>query len=65
LAPDDDEGNMDVWGSAARISNDCRRCRAEPDSAAYGALSVDAESDDFPRDRRLCRESESGQSEPS
>jgi hypothetical protein len=28
-------------------------------------LGVDAESDDIPRDRRLCMESESGQSEPS
>jgi hypothetical protein len=32
---------------------------------ACGALGVDAESDDFPRDRHLCRESESGRSEPS
>jgi hypothetical protein len=33
--------------------------------SSYGTLSVDAESVDLARDRRLCRESESGQSEPS
>jgi hypothetical protein len=48
-----------------RISNDCRRRRVVPDSAAYAALSVDTEFDDFPHDRRLCRESESRRSEPS
>jgi hypothetical protein len=48
-----------------RISNDCKRRRVAPDSAACGALGVDAESNDFPRDRRLCRESKSGRSEPS
>jgi hypothetical protein len=48
-----------------RISNDCRRRGAAPDSTACDALDVDAESVDFPHDRRLCRESESGRSEPS
>jgi hypothetical protein len=36
-----------------------------PQMSNDGALGVDAESNDFPRDQRLCRESESGQSEPS
>jgi hypothetical protein len=34
-------------------------------SAVGGALGVDAEPDDLPRDRCLCRESESAWSEPS
>jgi hypothetical protein len=53
----------EAWTSGApppRISNDCRRHGAAPDSTACGALGVDAEFVDFPRDRRLCRESESG-----
>jgi hypothetical protein len=48
-----------------QISNDCKRRGAVSEPAACGALGVDAESDDFPRDRRLCRESESGRSKPS
>jgi hypothetical protein len=36
-----------------------------PESTACGALGVDAESVDFARDRCLCKESESGLSEPS
>jgi hypothetical protein len=58
----------ETWTSGApppRISNDCRCRGAAPDSTACGALDVDAESVKFPRDRRLCRESESGRSEPS
>jgi hypothetical protein len=47
------------------ISNDCK-CRGVVLGTATGsALGVDVESGDFPRDRRLCRESEMGQSEPS
>jgi hypothetical protein len=38
---------------------------AAPESASCGALGADAESVDLTRDRRLCRESESGRSEPS
>jgi hypothetical protein len=47
------------------INDDCRSHGAAPDSTASGALSVDAESINFPRDQRLCKESESGRSEPS
>jgi hypothetical protein len=36
-----------------------------PESTACDALGVDTESVDFPRDRRLYRESELGRSEPS
>jgi hypothetical protein len=36
-----------------------------PESTACGALSVDTESVDFARDRCLCKESDSGRSEPS
>jgi hypothetical protein len=42
------------------MSSDCK-CRG----AAAGTLGVDTESDDLSRDRRLCRESESGRSDPS
>jgi hypothetical protein len=45
------------------MSNECKG--AALGSATGGALGVDAESDDLPRDRRLCGESESGRSEPS
>jgi hypothetical protein len=45
--------------------NDCKRYGVTFGSATGGALGVDAESDDLPRDRRLCRESESGRFEPS
>jgi hypothetical protein len=48
-----------------RISNDCKRRGAVLGSTTGGALSVDAESDDLPRDRRLYRESVSGRSEHS
>jgi hypothetical protein len=44
------------------MSSNCKRRGAVLGSATGGALDVDAESDDFPRDRRLCRESESGRS---
>jgi hypothetical protein len=47
-----------------RISNDCKRHGAALGSAIGTALGANAESDDLPRDRRLCRESESGWSEP-
>jgi hypothetical protein len=38
---------------------------AAPESASCGTLGIDAKSVDLARDRRLCRESESGPSEPS
>jgi hypothetical protein len=47
------------------MSNYCKRCGAALGSTTGSALGVDTESDDLPRDRRLYRESESGQSEPS
>jgi hypothetical protein len=47
------------------MSNDCKHHGAALGSAAGGALGVEAKSDDLPRDRRLCRESELGRSEPS
>jgi hypothetical protein len=47
------------------MSSDCKRRGAALGSATGGTLSVDAESDDLLRDRRLCRDSELGQSEPS
>jgi hypothetical protein len=65
VAPAADEGHVDIPGPTARISNDCKHRVAALGSATGGAVGVDAESDDFPRDRRLCRESESGRSEPS
>jgi hypothetical protein len=39
------------------MSSDSKRRGAALGSATGGALSVDAESDDLPRDRHLCRES--------
>jgi hypothetical protein len=48
-----------------RISNDCKRRGAALGSATGAALGVDVEFDDLPCDRHLCRESESGRSEPS
>jgi hypothetical protein len=48
-----------------RMSNDCKRHGATLGSATSGALDVDAKIDDLPRDRCLCRESESGRFEPS
>jgi hypothetical protein len=48
-----------------RMSSDCKRRGAALGSATGGTLGVDVESDDLPRDRRLCRESKSGRSEPS
>jgi hypothetical protein len=47
------------------MSSDCKRLGAALGSATGGALNVDAESDDLPRDQRLYRESESRRSEPS
>jgi hypothetical protein len=47
------------------MSNDCKRRGAALGSAIGGMLGVIPESNDLPRDRRLCRESESGRSEPS
>jgi hypothetical protein len=61
VAPAGNKGHMNVRGSA---TPDEQRLQALG-SATGGALNVDAESDDLPRDRRLCRESESGRSEPS
>jgi hypothetical protein len=55
----------DTWTSGApppQISKDCKRRGAAPYSAACGALGVDSESDDFPRYRRLCKESRGGRS---
>jgi hypothetical protein len=40
------------------MSNDCKHRGAALGSATGGALGTDAEFDDLPRDRRLCRESE-------
>jgi hypothetical protein len=65
LAPVDDEGDMDVRALPPRISNDCRRRKAAPESTTCGALDVDAESVDFARDRHRCKEFESRRSEPS
>jgi hypothetical protein len=56
---------MNIRGPATRISNDCRRRGAALGSTTDTALGVDVESDNLPRDQRLCRESESGRSEPS
>jgi hypothetical protein len=47
------------------MSNDCKHRGMALCSATGGALGVDAESDNLPLGRRLCRESESGRSEPS
>jgi hypothetical protein len=47
------------------MSNDCKHRGAALGSATGGTLGIDAESDDFPRDRCLCWESESGRSDPS
>jgi hypothetical protein len=47
------------------MSNDCKHRGAALGSTTGGALGIDAESDDLARDRRLCKESESGRSEPS
>jgi hypothetical protein len=55
---------MNIRAPPPWISNDCRRRGAAPGSAACGALGVDAEFDDFPRDRCLYRESQSGRWEP-
>jgi hypothetical protein len=46
------------------MSNDCKRHGAALGSATGGALGIDAEFDDLARDRRFCRESELGWSEP-
>jgi hypothetical protein len=45
------------------MSKDCKRRGAMLGSATGDALGIHAESDDLTRDRRLCRELESGQSE--
>jgi hypothetical protein len=55
---------MDVWAPPPRISNDCSRRGATPESTSCSALGADAESVDLAHDQRLCRESESGWSEP-
>jgi hypothetical protein len=47
------------------MSSDYNRRGAALGSATGGVLGVDVESDDLPHDWRLCRESESGRSEPS
>jgi hypothetical protein len=47
------------------MSSDCKRHGGALGSTTGGALGVDAESDDLPRDRHLCKESESGRSDPS
>jgi hypothetical protein len=47
------------------MSNDCKRRGAVLGSATSGALSIDVESDGLARDRYLCKELESGRSEPS
>jgi hypothetical protein len=65
LAPAGDKGHVNFRGSAARMSRDCKCRGAALGSATGSAVGVDAESDDLPRDRRLCKESESGRSHPS
>jgi hypothetical protein len=55
---------MNIWAPPPRISNDCKRRGAAPDSASCSAFGVDAGSIDLARDRRLCKESELGRSEP-
>jgi hypothetical protein len=60
-----DKGHVNIWAPPPRISNDCKRREAALGSTAGGVLGIDAESDDLPHDWRLCRESESGRSEPS
>jgi hypothetical protein len=47
------------------MSSDCKRRGASLGSATGGALGIDAESDDLPRDRHLCKESEQERSTPS
>jgi hypothetical protein len=58
-------GTHERLGSAAADKQRLHHHGAALGSDTGGALGVDAESDDLPLDRRLCRESESGQSEPS
>jgi hypothetical protein len=47
------------------MSSDCKRRGVVLSSATGGAVDVDAKSDNLPRDRRLCKESESGRSDSS
>jgi hypothetical protein len=47
-----------------RIINDRRRRGVAPESTSCDALGVNAEPVDLARDRHLCKESESGRSEP-
>jgi hypothetical protein len=65
MAPAGGKGHMDVRGSATPDKQRQQAPQAALGSTAGGALGVNTESDDLPRDRRLCMESESGRSEPS
>jgi hypothetical protein len=56
---------MNIRGPRPRISRDCKHRGKTLGSATGTALDVDIESDDLPRDRLLCMELKSGQSEPS
>jgi hypothetical protein len=47
------------------MSSDFKRREAALGSATGCTVGADAKSDDLPRDRRLCKESESGHSDPS
>jgi hypothetical protein len=58
----------DTWTFGAplpRMSSDCKRRGAALGSATGCTVGADAKSDDLPRDRRLCKESESGHSDLS
>jgi hypothetical protein len=56
---------MNIRGSAAPDKQRLHAPRGDICSTTSSALGVDVESDDLRRDRHLCRESESGWSEPS
>jgi hypothetical protein len=62
LAPAGNKGHVNFGAPPPQMSSDCKRRRAALGSATGGTVGVDAKSDDLPRDRRLCKESESGRS---
>jgi hypothetical protein len=62
LAPAGNKGHMNFGAPPPRMSSNCKCCRAALGSATGGTVDVDAKSVDLPRDRRLCKESESGRS---
>jgi hypothetical protein len=65
MAPTSDKGHMNIRGSAAPDKQRLHAPRGDICSTTSSALGVDVESDDLRRDRHLCRESESGWSDPS